>query len=54
MIKRNCEEKNFIKLMEDKADLNVGNETQLLMMSTYQSMKMYGYTDTYGETYIYV
>lgn len=38
--------------MEDKADqkMNVGNETKLLMMSAYQSTKMYGYTDIYVET----
>lgn len=52
MIKCNCEEKNFIEVLAEKVHkkMNVGNETQLLMMSTYQSIKMDVYTDTYRRT----
>lgn len=57
MIKCNCEEKNFIKVLAVKVHqkMNVGNETQLPMMCTYQSIKMDVYTDTYRRTkYIYL
>lgn len=52
MIKCNCEEKNFIKFLAEKVHqkMNAGNETQLLMMCTYQSIKMDIYTDMYRRT----